>query len=147
MRVTGAYPTPSPPPIPLAILDWGLAVCKDGVRYAIQICCHFSIDRGAVAVLQVTQRDLTNLATMPKMEHHQIDLVQRSFARAAKVAPHVAATFYSELFAIEPSLRALFKGDMVVQGEKLMNMLAQVVDNLHQPETILPAVRGWLAQL
>lgn len=78
---------------------------------------------------------------MPDMEHHQVDLVQRSFARAAKLAPHLAATFYGELFAVDPSLKALFKGDMVVQGEKLMKMLAQVVDNLHQPETILTDVR------
>ncbi|MEZ5970661.1 MAG: globin domain-containing protein [Hyphomonadaceae bacterium] len=75
------------------------------------------------------------------MEQHQVDLVQRSFARAAKVAPHVAATFYRELFALDPSLRAIFKGDMLAQGEKLMTMLAQIVDGLHEPDTFLLAVR------
>ena len=61
------------------------------------------------------------------MDQRQIELVQRSFARASRIGPHVAATFYSELFAIDPSLRALFKTDMIVQGQKLMNMLDQVV--------------------
>ena len=75
------------------------------------------------------------------MEQRQIDLIQLTFARAAKIGPHVAATFYSELFAIEPSLRSLFKGDMVAQGEKLMSMLGHIVDGLNQPETILPAAR------
>jgi hemoglobin-like flavoprotein len=45
------------------------------------------------------------------------------------------------LFAIEPSLRSLFKGDMVAQGEKLMSLLGHIVDGLNQPETILPAAR------
>lgn len=75
------------------------------------------------------------------MEQAQIDLVQKSFARAAKIGPHVAATFYSELFAIDPSLRSLFRHDMIVQGEKLMAMLGQVVENLSQPETFLTAAR------
>lgn len=75
------------------------------------------------------------------MDARQIELVRLTFARAAKLGPHVAATFYSELFAIEPALRPMFKGDMVVQGEKLMTMLSQIVDGLAQPETILPAAR------
>ena len=75
------------------------------------------------------------------MDRCQIDLVQKSFARAAKLGPHVAATFYSELFAIEPALRPLFKGDIVAQGEKLMTMLGQIVAGLDDPEAILPAAR------
>jgi nitric oxide dioxygenase len=75
------------------------------------------------------------------MDHRQIELVQMTFARAAKIGPHVAATFYSELFAIEPALRPMFKGDMVAQGEKLMAMLGQIVAGLNQPETILSSAR------
>ena len=72
------------------------------------------------------------------MNQHQTDLVQRSFARASRVGPHVAATFYAELFAIEPSLRALFRCDMIVQGEKLMTMLTRIVAGLNEPATMLP---------
>lgn len=79
---------------------------------------------------------------MASMNQRQVELVQRSFARASRIGAHVAATFYSELFAIEPPLRALFKGDMIVQGEKLMTMLGQVVANLDLPETIVPVARA-----
>lgn len=75
------------------------------------------------------------------MEQRQIELVQQSFARASKHGPHVAATFYAELFAIEPSLKALFKGDMILQGQKLMAMLEQVVAGLRDHETMLPLAR------
>src|SRR5262245_31404480 len=75
------------------------------------------------------------------MDQRQVDLVQESFARAARMGPHVAATFYNELFAIEPALRSMFKGDMILQGQKLMNMLSYVVDGLGAPDTIMPTVR------
>ena len=75
------------------------------------------------------------------MDKSQVELVQHSFARAARIGPHVAATFYSELFAIDQSLRPMFKGDMIVQGQKLMNMLDYVVTGLDKPESILLSVR------
>jgi hemoglobin-like flavoprotein len=75
------------------------------------------------------------------MDQVQVELVQRSFARASRIGPNVAATFYAELFAIEPSLRALFKADVIVQGRKLMDMLEYVVNGLSDPETISPDVR------
>jgi len=75
------------------------------------------------------------------MNERHVELVQQSFARASRVGPHVAATFYAELMTIDPSIRAMFKGDMIAQGEKLMNMLNTVVDGLRAPESILPAAR------
>jgi nitric oxide dioxygenase len=76
------------------------------------------------------------------MDQRQIELVQVSFARAARLGAHVAATFYAELFAIDSSLKSLFTGDMIVQGEKLMSMLAQVVRALPEPESILDEARA-----
>ena len=76
------------------------------------------------------------------MNERHVQLVQQSFARASRIGPHVAATFYAELLTIDPSVRSMFKGDMIVQGEKLMNMLNTVVDALRAPETILPAARA-----
>lgn len=73
------------------------------------------------------------------MNKRQIQIVEETFDRAARVSPHVAATFYTELMAIDPSLRPMFKGDMIVQGEKLMNMLRALIEGLRTPETILPA--------
>lgn len=76
------------------------------------------------------------------IEQSQIDLVRHTYARATRIAPHLAATFYSELFAINPALRSLFEGDMVAQGKKLMDTLTFIVANLHDPEALLPAVRA-----
>jgi nitric oxide dioxygenase len=53
----------------------------------------------------------------------------------------VAATFYAELFAIDPSLRRMFSTDMIVLGRKLMEMLGRIVASLDEPETIVPEVR------
>src|SRR6185503_8967152 len=51
------------------------------------------------------------------------------------------ATFYAELFAIDPTLRAMFKGDMIVQSEKLMKTLRALVEGLASPDAMLPVVR------
>lgn len=75
------------------------------------------------------------------MNQPQIELVQRTFVQASRIAPHLASTFYAELFAIEPSLRPMFKGDIIVQGQKLMTMLAYLVDHLAEPTVIELAVR------
>jgi nitric oxide dioxygenase len=76
-----------------------------------------------------------------EMTPTQIELVQASFARASKIGPHVAATFYAELFAIDPGLRPLFKGDVIVQGEKLMAMLGHLVTSLAAPDAIPKTAR------
>jgi hemoglobin-like flavoprotein len=58
------------------------------------------------------------------------------------MAEPAAALFYARLFALDPSLRTLFKGDMVEQGRKLMTMLALVVSKLDQLDRLLPAVQA-----
>jgi hemoglobin-like flavoprotein len=75
------------------------------------------------------------------MDQAQVALVQRSFDRASRLGAHVAATFYAELFAIDPTLRSMFRGDMIVQSEKLMMTLRALVEGLASPETILPVIR------
>lgn len=64
------------------------------------------------------------------MTDAEVELVQRTLERAVKIAPHLTRTFYSELFAIDPTLRSMFKTDMIAQAEKLLIMLADVVDAL-----------------
>jgi len=49
----------------------------------------------------------------------------------------VADIFYNELFAIDPSLRSMFNGDMREQKKKLLTTLAFVIRSLHTPEKIL----------
>lgn len=76
------------------------------------------------------------------MNDRQIDLVRHTFARAERASAHVAATFYAELFALEPSLRRLFKPDIIAQGQKLMHMLGYVVERLDEPAQLLQTVRA-----
>jgi len=75
------------------------------------------------------------------MTEEQIVLVRESFAKVAPIAEAAAAVFYDRLFALNPSLRPLFKGDMEEQGRKLMDIIGTAVDNLDRLEKIIPAVR------
>jgi hemoglobin-like flavoprotein len=75
------------------------------------------------------------------MNERQVRLVQQSFEKAAALGEKVAEIFYAELFAIDPSLRAMFKGDMKEQHKKLLSALALVVRSLHTPEKIIGPVQ------
>jgi nitric oxide dioxygenase len=75
------------------------------------------------------------------MTPRQVEQVQASFAKVAPIADQAAALFYGRLFETAPEPRALFRGDMRVQGQKLMTAIATVVNGLGQIEAIAPAVR------
>jgi hemoglobin-like flavoprotein len=75
------------------------------------------------------------------MDEHAIQLVKDSFDLVEPIAPQAAASFYTHLFGADPSLQSLFKGDMVVQGHKLMQMIALAVSKLHEPEVLVPALQ------
>lgn len=72
----------------------------------------------------------------------EINLVKDSFRQVLPIADQAAALFYARLFELDPSLRALFRGDMVEQGRKLMTMIATAVAALERLDTIVPAVRA-----
>src|SRR5260370_21148850 len=71
----------------------------------------------------------------------QIELVQTSFQKVVPIAGTAADLFYNRLFEIAPEVRSLFPDDLSEQKKKLMAMLGTAVTNLHQLETILPAVK------
>ena len=75
------------------------------------------------------------------MNAHQVSLVQQSFEKVAGLGEKVAELFYAELFAIDPSLRPMFKGDMKEQHAKLLSALALVIRSLHAPEKIVGPVQ------
>ena len=75
------------------------------------------------------------------MTPHQIELVQTSFAKVVPIADQAAAIFYARLFEVAPGVRALFKGDMVEQGRKLMNMLGSVTRLLDKLDTLVPVAQ------
>ncbi len=75
------------------------------------------------------------------MNAHQIELVQTSFAQVEPIAVVAADLFYTRLFELDPSLKAMFHGDMTEQGKKLMTMLGVAVTNLTKPDVVLPALK------
>lgn len=75
------------------------------------------------------------------MTPEKVALVQTSFQKVVPIADAAADIFYDRLFQIAPQVRKMFPADMSGQKGKLMQMLGTAVTNLHQLETILPAVQ------
>lgn len=75
------------------------------------------------------------------MTPEQVSLVQNSFKAVAPIASKAADLFYDRLFQIAPEVRSMFPADLAGQKVKLISMLATAVNNLHQLDVILPAVR------
>lgn len=76
------------------------------------------------------------------MTPSQIDLIQDSFRKVVPIADAAAALFYGRLFEIAPEVKPLFKGDMSVQGAKLMATLGVVVAGLRDLPSIVPAAEA-----
>lgn len=74
------------------------------------------------------------------MNREQIQLVQESFQKIVPIADAAATLFYGRLFDLDPKLESLFKGDMVEQGRKLMQMIGVAVKSLDRLEQVLPSV-------
>ena len=64
------------------------------------------------------------------MTPEQQRLVRDGFSKVALNAGAAAPLFYERLFALDPALRPLFKGDMEAQGAKLMATIGVAVDSL-----------------
>jgi hemoglobin-like flavoprotein len=69
-------------------------------------------------------------------------LVRASFAAVLPIADAAAALFYGRLFALDPALRPLFRGDLQAQGRALLGMLRVAVNGLDRPAQLLPALRA-----
>jgi len=79
---------------------------------------------------------------MTTLPPQQIQLVTSTWARVAPSAPAVAALFYERLLTLDPQLKPLFKGDMVAQGGKLMEMIGAAVGLLDRPAVLTPVLRN-----
>jgi len=76
------------------------------------------------------------------MQPETITLVQSSWNKVLPIAPQAAALFYQNLFAADPSLQALFKGNMEEQGKKLMQMIGAAVGKLNDLPTLVPILQN-----
>ena len=68
------------------------------------------------------------------------NLVQQSFELVLPIADDAAALFYRRLFELDPSLQAMFKGDMTEQRRKLVRMLVAAVKGLDRLDQLVPVV-------
>jgi len=76
------------------------------------------------------------------MTPHQIQLIRQTFALIEPRAELTALVFYQRLFALDPSLRPLFRANIDEQGQKLMQMLGVAVALLEQPFALVPALEA-----
>ena len=74
------------------------------------------------------------------MTPEKIALVRSSWQQVLPIKDTAAALFYGQLFELDPSLRSMFKGDMVEQGRKLMAIINTAVNSLDNLGQILGAV-------
>jgi nitric oxide dioxygenase len=70
----------------------------------------------------------------------EIELVRGTWAKASQDPSAAAALFYGRLFEVAPDVKPLFTADMKEQGLKLMQMIGIAVNNMHQIESIVPAL-------
>src|SRR5262245_29461867 len=74
--------------------------------------------------------------TPPQMTSRQIALVRESFDKVVPIREQAAAIFYEHLFAIDPSTRHLFRGDMKSQRAKLIAAISAVVKSLDRIDSM-----------
>ena len=69
-----------------------------------------------------------------------ISLVRHSWQQARGLGPQVGALFYQQLFAADPTLRPLFRGDMDQQSTRLLQMIGakSVLATLTAMEVVAP---------
>lgn len=75
------------------------------------------------------------------MTPERIRTVQSTWVKMLPIKASAAQLFYEKLFETDPSLRALFKGDMRQQGEKLMQVIDAAVNGLSRLEHITAAIQ------
>ncbi len=71
----------------------------------------------------------------------QVELVQSSLIQLLPQSDSTGKLFYERLFEVAPETRSMFKGDMVLQRRKFMEMLQIAVNGLSNLENILPRIQ------
>ncbi|QSJ16649.1 pentapeptide repeat-containing protein [Nostoc sp. UHCC 0702] len=72
-----------------------------------------------------------------------VELLESSFEKVKPCASEFAASFYDNLFKAHPEVKPLFTNtDMENQQKKLLNSLVLVVENLRNPEALVPVLNA-----
>lgn len=72
----------------------------------------------------------------------QIQLLRESFALIEPKAVAAGLTFYRNLFALDPSLRAMFQSTAELQSRKLMEALSYTIATLENPKALVPILEA-----
>lgn len=73
----------------------------------------------------------------------QVEVLEESFEAIKPNADGFVASFYENLFTVNPETRPLFDTtDMEAQKKKLLSSLVLVVENLRKPDALEGALRG-----
>jgi nitric oxide dioxygenase len=75
------------------------------------------------------------------MTPQQISLIQSNWASVVPIQDTAAGLFYQRLFALDPDVRPLFKGDLASQGKKLMQALGFIVNSLTRLDELVPVAQ------
>jgi nitric oxide dioxygenase len=75
------------------------------------------------------------------MTPQQISLVQASWASVVPIQDTAAGLFYHRLFALDPDVKPMFKGDLQSQGKKLMQALGFIVNSLTKLDELVPVAQ------
>ena len=76
------------------------------------------------------------------MDPQHTYLIRKTFAEVQR-SQHVAAlVFYQRLFALDPSLQPMFRSDIEVQAQKLIDMLGVLIMMLERPESLDAELRA-----
>jgi hemoglobin-like flavoprotein len=76
------------------------------------------------------------------MDQLTVNLVQQSWAQVTPISDHAGKLFYQNLFAADPSLRPLFKGNTDEQAAKLIFMIGAAVGKLNDLATLVPILEN-----
>jgi hemoglobin-like flavoprotein len=74
--------------------------------------------------------------TLPPLLPRQIALVRQSWVKVQPIADEIAAAFYDRLFAAEPAMKALFRGDLREHGRQLLMMMAVALHGLERVDSL-----------
>ena len=75
------------------------------------------------------------------MTHDEICLVKSSWEEVLPISAQAAEMFYRKLFDIAPEAKALFKGNMHEQGQRLMHMINVAVNGLERWDHLVPTLQ------
>jgi hemoglobin-like flavoprotein len=75
------------------------------------------------------------------MDGQQLALVKTTWQQVIPIADTAADIFYTKLFELDGSLRAMFPSDLTEQKKKLMQTLTLVINSIDNLPAVLPAVQ------